>query len=226
MYSIELKQARHLWKEGKYEHAHALYEELLEHDPENAKICREYGRAVFALIDDLEKATDIFQLALSKEPASLVTLLYLGELYSSGYGEGYTAALPVFQRVLALAPQDSPAYLEALMGIGMLLNKPGKPVTYEEVLDAFHQITVISPTNAHAHHNTAEALYSRGNVSESQKEWEIAQQLYRSQGETGRVDSIQKDLDCIKNNQRIIAGHYSRDSVTSEWPDVDFDDVN
>ena len=76
---------------------------ILEKDPNDARIGSGDGRAgVFALYDDLEKATMLFQRALHLDPQSLVTLLYLGNYSLQAMGMAMVRLLRFFNEFWSL----------------------------------------------------------------------------------------------------------------------------
>ena len=213
---IYLEQARQAWSHNDHDAAYAIYEKLLHQNSNDPKVLLEYGRAVYAEFDELEKATLLFERALAVKPDSIIALLYLGDLYSSGYGQGYRAALPIYQRVIELAPHTVKFCKEAYMGIGMLHHVPGSPVSYSEVIAAFRKATEIAPHCVNAHANLGMALYEGGDLQSAWNEFKIAEQLLKSNGQ--QLDYIQKILKHIENNEPCTYGGYTRSSIVNEWP--------
>jgi tetratricopeptide (TPR) repeat protein len=215
---FHLKHARTYWLQDNHASAFALYEQLLLENPDNPLILREYARAIYAAYEDLEKATLLFEQAYKLEPTSVIVLLYLGELYATGYGSGYQAALSVFQRVITLRPQEKKYYVEAYLGIGRLYLAPGSPVSYDESINAFQKATEIDPQCPAAYENLGTALYSGGNIQAAQEALRMAEKLHMAKNQALRATYAQKLLERIKYSEPLETARFIGCSSTSEWP--------
>jgi len=191
-----LEKAHRLCVHGDYISAYILYEQLLLEYHENPDIFFEYGRAIFSDFGDLEKAAQLFERFLEINPDSVKTLLYLGALYSMGYGNGYPAALPIYQRVISLSTSNKEALVDAYTGIGMLHHMPNSPVSYEEVITAFRKAIETCPQRADVHQNLGAALLEGGERQEAWKELNIAEKLLKEIGLP--TEGVQKSLQVIE----------------------------
>jgi tetratricopeptide (TPR) repeat protein len=213
-----LEQARKYWLQDNHASAFALYEQLLLDNPGNPLVLREYARAVYAAYEDLEKATLLFEQAHTLEPNSVIVLLYLGELYATGYGIGYQAALPLFRRVITLIPQEKKYYVEAYLGIGRLYLAPGSPVSYDEGIDAFQKATEIDPQCSAAYEDLGTAFYDGGNIQAARKALRIAEQLWLAKNQPRYAKYAQKLLERIERNEPLETARFIGCSSTNEWP--------
>jgi tetratricopeptide (TPR) repeat protein len=176
----------------------------------------EYGQANYAEFGDLGKAAHLFEKSLEIDPQSVITLLYLGDLYSMGYGQGYRAALPIYQQIITLEPHKIQACVEAYIGIGMLHHVPESPVTLNEVIAAFRKATELDPLRADAHQNLGMALFEKGDRQEAWNELKIAENLLTSMGQ--KAENVKKTLKRIENNEPFTRGSYMRFSLFNQWP--------
>jgi tetratricopeptide (TPR) repeat protein len=142
--------------------------------------------------------------------------LYLGDLYSLGYGKGYSGALSIYQKVLVLAPQNKRACVEAYTGIGMLHHVPGTLVNRQDTLIAFQSAVEIAPSCASTHHNLGMALYERGEYRAALEKFNVTKKLLQNAGES--IDHIHKIIMRIENNLPFHSGGYTRCSVVEDWP--------
>ncbi|MBA2392246.1 MAG: tetratricopeptide repeat protein [Ktedonobacteraceae bacterium] len=211
-----LEKAHQFYAKDDYASSYALYEDLLRKDPEDREVLYEYGRAIFSEFGDLEKATHLFEHFLEIEPDSVVALLYLGTLYSMGYGKGYPEALPIYQRILTLSRSNKEAMVNAFIGIGMLHHVPNSPVSYEEVITAFRKALEIDPQRADAHQNLGVALLEGDKRQEAWKELKIAENLLKKMGIP--TEGVQKLLHVIERNELFTRGPYINLSSQLNWP--------
>jgi tetratricopeptide (TPR) repeat protein len=215
-----LEQAREIWTQGDRTRTYAIYEQLLKEYPDNPLVWCEYGKAVYTAFDDLEAATVIFERVLALKPDSIVARLYLSELYSAGYGKGYPAALPLYLEVIQLASDKrndchNNATLAAYVGIGMLYRKPGSPVSYDEMLNAFRKAIEIDPSSVMAHQDLAMALYEGGRFQEAWHEFKITEHLLRESHQS--TEYLQKYLKRVEQKEAPVSTMYGGVSI-GEWP--------
>lgn len=201
-----LEKARLTYAEGNYKSSYEIYEDLLQKNPQDQEVLYEYGRAIFSEFGDLEKAAHLFERSLEIEPDSIKTLLYLGTLYSMGYGKWYPEALPVYQRIITLSSSNKEVIADAFIGIGMLHHVPDSPVSYEEVITAFQKAIEADPQRADAHQNLGVALLEGNKRQEAWKELKIAEQLLKEMGLSTK--GIQKLLLTIEKNEPFTRGPY------------------
>ncbi|HEV2662621.1 MAG TPA: tetratricopeptide repeat protein, partial [Ktedonobacteraceae bacterium] len=150
------------------------------------------------------------------DPSSLDALLYLAELFHMNYGRGYAAALPVYQQILHLKPTNKEFTIAAYFGIGCLHYAPGSPVSYTDALAAFEHAVETDPQRADAHHNLGTALLRKGNRERARKEFLLAEQLSRQQGQP--TEGIQSMLDMIDKNEPITHSFLINHSTLFRWP--------
>jgi tetratricopeptide (TPR) repeat protein len=211
-----LKKAREAWLRQDHLAAFHIYEDLLHRQANYYKVFEEYGRAVYAEYDDFAKATDLFERALALEPTSIISLLYLGELYSLGYGKGYSGALCIYQKVLELAPQNERALIAAYTGIGMLHHALADTITYQDTIAAFRKVVEIAPHCAIAHHNLGMAFYEGGDCSEALNEFLTEERLLKKMEQP--TDHVRKIITRIESNKPFQSGGYISCSGTEDWP--------
>jgi tetratricopeptide (TPR) repeat protein len=201
-----LEKARYIYKKGDYISYYNIYEDLLHKNPKNQEVLYEYGKAIFSEFGDLEKAAHLFERSLAIEPDSVDTLLYLGALYSMGYGKWYPEALPIYQRIITLSSSNKEVIADAFIGIGMLHHVPDSPISYEEVIAAFRKAIEADPQRADAHQNLGVALLEGNKRQEAWKELKIAERLLKEMGLS--TEGIQKLLHTIETNELFTRGSY------------------
>jgi tetratricopeptide (TPR) repeat protein len=128
-----------------------------------------------------------------------------------GYGQGYRAALPIYQRIIELEPYNVQVCAEAYIGIGMLHHVPESPVTLSEVIAAFRKAIEIDPLRADAHQNLGMALYEKGDRQAAWNELKVAEHLLSSMGR--KAENVQKTLKRIEKNEPFTRGPYTRFSL-------------
>ena len=200
-----LEQAHQSWAQGNFQAAYELYEQLLRSAPNDAEVLREYGQAKYFEYTDLEQATRLFERAVNVDPNSIPALLWLGELYSMGYGEGYSAALSAYQRVIQL----NPGVVDAYIGVGMLHLAPSSPVSLKDAIEAFHTATQLDPQRADAHINLGMALIQYGDRQNARHELEIAEKLLAQSGAHRQARGIQAVRKKLEADQPVTSVAYS-----------------
>lgn len=151
---MRLNHARQACRRSDYQAAYAIYEALLQSNPEDPAVLLDYGRAKYQEYVDLAQATALFERALAVHPESVDTLLWLADLYALGYGRGYAAAAELYRRAIELDPQAVDAYI----GLGMLHRAPGAPLRLDEAISAFRTATRIDSRRGDAHVDLGMAL--------------------------------------------------------------------
>lgn len=177
----ELEKARHLCRLGNFLEAYEVYEELLTTFPHSVGVHCEYAIAIDLDSGDFFKAKKLFQQALDLQPHCVIALLGLAEVYVDGYGEDSEAA-SLFRRVIELRPTSQRQQLIAYDGLGMLYQRQGSSVSYEEMLLAFRKEVEIAPKQAHGYENLGLALYVGGRIQESQQTLQKALLLRKELG--------------------------------------------
>jgi tetratricopeptide (TPR) repeat protein len=206
----QLEQERQIWIEGNYSTAYALYEKLLKNYQNSPHVFCDYGLALYAGTEDMERATQLLKHALTLKPDYIVALLGLGELYAIGYGpEGSSVeAIPILQRVIDLAPHNEKARLIAFMQIGLLRQNQ------EERIAAFQQAIKADPSNASAHENLALEFCLRRSFQEAWNELKLAEQLL-SEAKRSTLH-IQKALEKV-DRKELCKPIYAVESILSPW---------
>lgn len=208
-----LVQARRLWVQESPAAAYASYEKLLQEHPRDPVLLREYGRALYAEYSDFEKAISLFERALQEEPHSLLTLQYLADLYSLGYGEGYDAALSMYQQIIASASHDKDVCASAYIGMGFLYPIIG---TRHDALAAFKKAIEIAPERPDAHHDLGVALYEAGDLEGAWNELKTSERLLKAKGES--TIRLEKMLKHLGQEEKFQGGNYYTLSKIYEWP--------
>jgi tetratricopeptide (TPR) repeat protein len=202
-----LEQIRQMWARDQLEEAYLRYEGLLQEYPEHPVILREYGRAILAENGDLEKSAMLFERALEQEPDSVITLQCLSILYSWGYGRGYPAGMPLYCRLIELAPTNKQICVAAYLGVGMMRGSPGCSVSKEESGDAFQKAIEIDPECVAAWENVATLSCELQNWSDARMAAAQAENLCRQQGLPGAY--AQKLLEHIVRQEPLKSRKYS-----------------
>lgn len=178
----QLEHIRQIWARDALEEAYLCYERLLQEHHDHPVILREYGRALLAENGDLEKSATLLERALEQEPDSVITLQCLSILYSWGYGQGYPAGMPLYCRLIELAPTSKQICVEAYLGLGMMRGSPGCSVSDEESRDAFQKAIEIDPECVAAWENLATLFCELQNWPEARMAATHAVDLCRQQG--------------------------------------------
>ena len=212
---MRLDQARQACRRSDYRTAYAIYEALLQSDPEDPVALLDYGRAKYQEYVDLDQATTLFERALAADPQSVDTLLWLADLYALGYGRGYAAAAELYRRAIELDPQVVDAYI----GLGMLHQAPGAPVRLDEAISAFRTATRIDSRRGDAHVDLGMALLQASDRPAAQRELLTAERLLSASGNQRQAAGLRVLLDRLERNEPITSIVYSLDSPRYRWLD-------
>ena len=208
---------RSLWKAGDRANVLTQYKQLLNTYPDNALVFREYGRALYAEWD-LSEATEIWNHAYALEPDSSVTLLYLGNLSSMGYGQDYPRALPLYQRVLEIDASDSYACFEAWTGIGMLYGAPRSGVNYQTSIDAFLEAAKLRPQCQIPHKNVAMRYFEKEPSPVLVPDYQITVRLLRARNENESAASVEQAIRQIEHQKSPQPIEDTCRSLFERWP--------
>jgi tetratricopeptide (TPR) repeat protein len=206
--AMRLEEAREAIRRRDFSSAYSLYDALLADHPGDADVLLDYGRAKYAEYSDLEGAARLFEQALAASPQSVETLLWLGDLFSLGYGRGYDAAAEVYRKVIQLDPGAVDAYL----GLGLLHRVPTRPVTLEEAIASFRTATELDPRRADAQLDLGMALIEASQPEEALTQLRKAQQLLAQGGQERQARGVEKLLAQLAANQPIKSFAYSNQS--------------
>lgn len=210
-----LYQARELWLHNSVS-AYACYEELLLRYPDHPAILREYGKAVFMEHDDLEKALYLLERALTDQPEALLSWLYLGVLYSYGYGKGYPESVNVYRRIIEYFPDQVQACVEAYLRIGMSYQSPGVQMSLQDAIEAFRQAIKLDSSCPEAYQCLAQGLYDLGDWLGAHGALVYAIQLREQRGMPfSHLLKPLEDLDQQKPWKKTI---YAVPSIAFNWP--------
>jgi tetratricopeptide (TPR) repeat protein len=206
--TTRLERAREAIRQRDFASAYAQYNALLATYPDDADILREYGRGRYKEYADLQQATQLFERARAADPQSVETLLWLGDLYSLGYGPGYSRAADVYRMAIKLDPKA----VDAHIGLGLLHRAPSKQVTLDEAIAAFRAAAEINPQRADAHINLGMALIEAGRRDAAATELRAAQQLLMVLRQQRQARGIQSVLERLATDEPIKSLAYSNQS--------------
>jgi len=208
------EQARLACLRGDYAEAYRLYEQLLSVEPEDPRTLLDYGRAKYREYADLEGATGLFLRLAAAQPGSVEAQLWLGDLYSLGYGAGYPAAAERYRAAMRLDPREVDAYI----GLGMLHRAPSAAVTLDQAVEAFRAAVELEPTRADARVDLGMALLEAEQREDAERELVAAERLLRDAGETKQAQGIRALIDWLATGRAPRPPAYSNQSPRYRWP--------
>jgi len=194
--------------------AYRIYEQLLRAEPDDPDTLLDYARAKYREFADLEAATRLFERLAERQPNFVEAQLWLGDLYSMGYGRGYGTAANRYREALRLDARAADAYV----GLGMLHRVPSAPVTLAGAVDAFRRAVELEPARADARTNLAMALLESGQPAAARQELVVAEQLLDEIGESRQARAVRALLDGLNGGHAVKPGSYSNRSERYRWP--------
>lgn len=215
---FDLQRIRDIWRQDK-EAAYMSYENILRRYPEHPMVLREYGKALemsFAFKDQ-EKACVLLERSLEYEPKAWLSWLYLGALYVSGYGKGYSAVVAFYSAFIQAFPDQIGACAEAYLRIGAAHILPEAEVSIEEALEAFRSASKLIPDRPEPYDCLAQAFYD---VEDYQGAMNALEQSIRLSEQIGRsIQPTLKRLEDLKKGKPWRGGLYPIFSLAFHWPD-------
>jgi tetratricopeptide (TPR) repeat protein len=199
---------------GNHGDAYRIYEELLTVRPDDPRTLLDYARAKYREYVDLEGATRLFERLAEVESGSVEAQLWLGDLYSLGYGRGYQAAADRYRAALHLDARAADAYV----GLGMLHRVPSTPVTLPEAIDAFRTAVELEPGRADARADLGMALLEAGQPDSARRELMVAVRLLEEAGEARQAKGVRAMLEAVDSGRTLMPGGYSNRSPRFRWP--------
>ncbi|HLE76842.1 MAG TPA: hypothetical protein VJA65_00375 [bacterium] len=130
--------------------------------------------------DDPQRALSLLSEFLSNNPMSTRAKLRLAEIFSSGYGDGYSGAERLYRDILRVEPD----HVLALSHMGLLHGAPGSTVSLEESLRLLGLAAEIS--------GETWALENLGNKAWESLEYERAEIAF------SRLEALAKSRDQLR----------------------------
>jgi Flp pilus assembly protein TadD len=145
---VKFQQARQLHRTGKSEQAEALYQAILDADPDNPGALHFLG-LLHAQRGDYERAVDLIGSAIALAPNYAMAHYNHGKALRDANRR--EEALASYDRAVALMP----ANLEAWSNRGAILQELGR---LDEAIQSFDRALAINPSHVPSRHNRAKAL--------------------------------------------------------------------
>lgn len=210
----ERERARLASLSGDHGQAYRIYDQLLSVEPDDPETLLDYARAKYREYADLEMATRLFERLAERQPGSVEAQLWLGDLYSMGYGRGYGAAADRYREALRLDARAADAYV----GLGMLHRVPSAPLTLAEAAGAFRTAVELEPARADARTDLAVALLNLGQPAAARQELVVAERLLGETGESRQARGVRALIDGLDGGEAVKPGGYSNRSERYRWP--------
>lgn len=208
-----LAQAHRHALQGDFVSAYRIYETLIPSG--GAAAYMEFGKAKFLEHsgESLEAAAALFLRACELDESATDARLWLADLCSIGYGEGYSTAADLYREVTRMDATISDAYI----GLGLLRGAPGDPVSHDEAIAAFQRAAEVAPERLDARIDLANALIRSGRVSEAQEALEEAERLAERAGEVGRLSALRVADERLAHGQAVDSFVFFNDSPRYAW---------
>jgi len=191
------EKAQALPHAGKAQQAAALYQQILQAQPDHSDTLTMYGFLMFQC-GRLEDALRLFEQALKVNPESARDWLNCGIVLNSM--KRYEDALASHERALQLDPEFPEAYLNR----GVVLQEMNR---FEEALASYDYAIKLRPEYADAHFNRGNVLRTLKRLDEAMESWGRTQTIMPNHAQAHFAEAL-----C-----RLLLGDHARGWEKYEW---------
>ncbi len=194
----QLEQALIYRKQGNYDEAVDIYENMLQHGYASFHVYMGYGKALYFQYDDLEKSAQMFEKALEIRPHDEESMLCQAMLYNIGYGKGYKEAGVVYQAIY----EQNPMCIAAYEGMAMNYGCPGVVMEKHDYITYLSIVVEWLPNNIQAKLNLVSGYLI---IRKPEISLEILNDIKKSMDKNDRYyQYVIKKIDYINNSTEMV----------------------